>query len=146
MLARVLAIAMNTYREAVRARVLYGLFAVALATALYSLVVATLSLHQETRVVADLGAASISLYAVLVAIVLGATSLHREIELKTIFPILTRPLRRHEYVIGKYLGTLDTLLVFVALDGGVVLALLAGEAGQRADLLAGAAALLAVIL
>ncbi len=130
-LRRVVVIAMNAYRENVRARVLYGLMALALATCVYSLLVATLSLHQEARVVADLGSASISLYAALVAIILGATSLHREIELKTLFPILTRPLRRHEYLLGKYFGTLATLAVFVALDGAAVLALLAFESSQK---------------
>jgi ABC-type transport system involved in multi-copper enzyme maturation permease subunit len=130
MLIRILSLAMNTYREAVRARVLYGLFAFAIATALYSLVIGTLSLHQESRVVADIGAASISLYSVLVAIVLGATSLHREIELKTVFPILTRRLRRHEYLVGKYFGTIAVLGVFVALDGAAVLAVLATQSQQ----------------
>ncbi len=63
----------------------------------------------------------------LVAILLGATSLYREIELKTIFPILARPIRRHEYLLGKYLGTLATLAVFVMLDAAAVLALLAAQ-------------------
>jgi Cu-processing system permease protein len=146
MLMRIAAVALNTYREAVRARVLYGLLALALATCAYSLVVATLSLHQERRVIADVGAASISLYAVLVAIVLGATSLHRELELKTIFPILTRQLRRHEYLVGKYVGMVATLAVFVAIDAATVLALLALETGQKAWLVATAAALLGGIL
>lgn len=146
MFGRVLAIAMNTYREAVRARVLYGLLAAALATSLYSVLVATLSLRQETRVVADLGAASLSLYAVLVAIVLGATSLHRELELKTIFPILTRSLRRHEYVVGKYLGTLLVLGVFLALDGATVLVILGVMAGQKLALLASVGAGLVAVL
>jgi Cu-processing system permease protein len=131
MFARITAIAMNTYREAVRARVLYALLALALGTCIFSLLVATLSLHNEARVVADLGAGSISLYAVVVAIVLGATSLHREVEYKTIFPILARPIRRHEYLLGKYAGTLATLFVFVAIDGGAVLALLALEGGAN---------------
>jgi ABC-type transport system involved in multi-copper enzyme maturation permease subunit len=130
MIARVIAIALNTYREAVRARLLLGLFAIALATCAYSLVVASLSLHNELRVVADLGAASLSLYGVLVAIILGSTSLHRELEYKTIFPILSRPLRRWEYIVGKYLGTLLTVLVFVAIDAGALLVLLALEGGQ----------------
>src|SRR5438552_2605524 len=60
MLGRIAAIALNTYREAVRARILFGLLGAALATTSYSLVVATLSLHQESRVVSDVGAASIS--------------------------------------------------------------------------------------
>jgi ABC-type transport system involved in multi-copper enzyme maturation permease subunit len=137
MLSRVFAIALNAYREAVRARILYGLLGLALATVGYSLVVATLSLHQEARVVADVGAGSISLYAVIVAIVLGATSLHRELELKTVFPILTRKLRRHEYLVGKYFGMLMTLAVFVAIDAATVLGVLAFETGQKPWLLVG---------
>src|SRR5580658_4723592 len=147
MFVRILTIAMNTYREAVRGRVLHALLALAFATTGYSVIVGTLSMNQEARVVADIGAASISLYAALVAIVLGATSLHREIEYKTIFPILTRPLRRHEYLLGKYLGTIATLAVFVALDGGVVLALLGLQAGQSPGYVLGAAVgLLAVLV
>ncbi len=130
MAARVLAIALNTYREAVRARLLLGLFALALGTCAYSLVVATLSLHNELRVVADLGAASTSLYAVAMAVLLGSTSLYRELEHRTIFPILSRPIRRWEYLLGKYLGTLLTVAVFVAIDAAAVLATLALEAGQ----------------
>lgn len=139
MLARVLAVTLNTYREAVRARVLFGLLAVALATSAYSLVIASISLRHEMRVVSDLGAASISLYAVLVAIVLGATSLYRELELKTLFPILTRRLRRHEYVIGKYLGTLTTLAAFILIDGVTVLTILTLQSGQRVGLAIGVA-------
>jgi ABC-type transport system involved in multi-copper enzyme maturation permease subunit len=145
-LLRIAAVASNAYREAVRARILYGLLGLALATTAYSLVVGALSLHQEARVVADLGAASISLYAVLVAIVLGATSLHRELELKTLFPILTRRLRRHEYLVGKYLGGLATLAVFVAIDGAAVLGILAAEGGRPPWQVGGAAlALLAAL-
>jgi Cu-processing system permease protein len=129
-LFRILAIALNTYREAVRARVLHGLLGAALATSAYSIVLGTLSLHQDARVVADIGAASASLYAALVAVVLGATSLHREVELKTVFPILTRKLQRHEYVLGKYLGMLLTLGVFVALDGAFVLTILSALSGR----------------
>lgn len=134
MFGRVSAIAMNTYREAVRARVLFGLLALALATSAYALVVAAMSVRQEMRIVANLGASSISLYAVLVSIVLGATSLHRELELKTIFPILTRRLRRHEYVVGKFLGICATLLVFVAIDGAAVLGILALQSQQHVAL------------
>ena len=143
---RVLTIALNVYREAVRARVLYALLAVAFATTAYGALVATLSLHDEKRVVADLGTGAISMCAVIVAVVLGATSLHRELELKTIFPILTRPLRRHEYLVGKFLGSVATLAVFIALHGATVLAVLALEAGQKPALVLGAAGLLLAIL
>ena len=129
MLARVTVIALNTYREAVRARVLHGLFALALATAGYALVVGAFALNSSLRVVSDLGAASISIYGIVVAAVLGATSLYRELELKTIFPILARPIRRSEYLVGKYLGTVLTLSVFIAANSGVLLIALAIESG-----------------
>jgi ABC-type transport system involved in multi-copper enzyme maturation permease subunit len=130
MLGRIFAIAMNTYREAVRARVLVGLLAAALAATAYSLVIASMSIHQEMRIVADIGAGSISVFAVLVAILLGATSLYRELELKTVFPILTRRLQRHEYLIGKYLGILAVLLAFIAIDGAFVLGIMAVQSGK----------------
>lgn len=146
MFGRVLAIAMNTYREAVRARVLFGLLAAALAASAYSLVIASMSIREEMRVVADIGSASISLFAVLVAIILGATSLYRELELKTIFPILTRRLRRHEYVIGKYLGILAVLLAFVAIDGAAVLAIMAFQSREKVGLTVGTIGALLLVL
>jgi ABC-type transport system involved in multi-copper enzyme maturation permease subunit len=130
MLARVLVIALNTYREAVRARMLHGLFALALATTGYSLVVGAYTARNQLRVVSDLGAAAVSLYAIVVAVVLGATSLYRELELKTLFPILARPVSRSEYLVGKYLGTLLLLLVFVAANTGVSLLAVSVVAGR----------------
>jgi ABC-type transport system involved in multi-copper enzyme maturation permease subunit len=127
---RVAAVALNTYREAVRARILLGLAALALATALYSIVVGEFALKNAPRVVADLGAASISIYAILAAVIIGVTSLYRELEQKTIFPILARPIRRAEYIVGKYAGTLLTLGVFIALDCAAVLLILARHGGR----------------
>lgn len=146
MLARILAVASNAYRESVRARVLIGLFALALATSAYSVFVAQLTNGQELRVVSDLGAASISLYTVIAAIVIAASSLQRELELKTIYPILARPLRRHEYLVGKFLGTLEVLLVFVAIDAAATLGTIAWYAKQKPGLVLGAAGLLLAIL
>lgn len=147
MFARVSVVALNTYREAVRARVLHGLFALALATAGYALVVGAFALNSSLRVVSDLGAASVSLYGIIVAVVLAATSLYRELELKTVFPILARPIRRHEYLIGKYLGTVLTMAVFIAANSGVLLLALGVEAGRPpllpAALFVGATALAA---
>lgn len=121
MIGRVGVIILNTYREAVRARLLHGLFGVALATTAYAAIVGHYASHSAMRVVSDIGAASISLYAIIVSVVIGATSLYRELELKTIFPILARPIRRGEYLVGKYLGIIFTLAVFVTANVGVLL-------------------------
>jgi ABC-type transport system involved in multi-copper enzyme maturation permease subunit len=134
MLTRIAVVAFNSYREAVRARVLHGLFGLAIATAGYSLIVGAYASQSQKRVVSDLGAASISIYAVIVAIVLGATSLYRELELKTIFPVLARPIRRSEYLVGKLLGAVLTLGVFVAANAGALLFALAVLAGRSPTL------------
>lgn len=125
MLARVSVVMLNTYREAVRAKVLHGLFALSLVTAGYCIVVGQFASASAARVLSNLGAASLALYGVFVAIVLSATALHREIELKTLFPILARPISRSEYLIGKYLGTLSTLALFVLGNAAVFLTALA---------------------
>src|SRR5258708_25375065 len=139
---RVAAIALNTYREAVRARILLGLSVLALATALYSIAVGEFALKHAPRVVADLGAASISIYAIGAAVIIGVTSLYRELEQKTIFPILARPIRRAEYIVGKYAGTLLTLAVFIALDAAAVLLILARHGGRGWPIIGVALALL----
>ncbi len=149
MFARVLVLALNTYREAVRARILHGLFGLALATTGYSLVVGAYTAKNQLRVVSDLGGASISLYAIVVAVVLGATSLHRELELKTLFPILARPVTRTEYLVGKFFGTLLVLSVFIAANSGVVLLALSVITGhslvQVMGLAFGSAAVLGIV-
>ena len=137
MFARVFTIALNTYRESVRARILLGLAGVAFAVAFYSLVVGAYTLRHAARVVSDLGAAAISLFSIAVAIVIGATSLHRELEQKTLFPILARPIRRSEYVVGKYLGMLLTIAVFIMADAGLVLFIGSALAGRSITLVVG---------
>jgi Cu-processing system permease protein len=99
----------------------------ALATAGYCIVVGQFASGAAARVLSDLGAASMALYGVFVAIVLNATALHREIELKTLFPILARPISRSEYVVGKYLGTLSTLAAFILGNAAVFLGALAAS-------------------
>jgi Cu-processing system permease protein len=146
MFGRVLAIALNTYRESVRARILLGLAGVAFAVSFYSIVVGAFTLKNAPRVVSDLGAASISIFSIAVAIIIGATSLHRELEQKTLFPILARPIRRGEYLVGKYLGTLLTIAVFIMADAGLVLLLGAGLGGRPFGLVFGAGMLTVIAL
>ena len=134
-LLRILTIAENTYREAVRAKILHGLIALAVATSGYALVVGAYALRNQNKVVSDLGAASISLYSIVVAVILGATSLYRELELKTLFPILARPIERWEYLVGKYLGTLLVLVAFIGLNSGLLLFAI-GAIGSRPLVLA----------
>ncbi len=144
MLQRVATIAYATYREAVRARILLGLAAAAVLSAFYSLFTAAFTLDEAPRVIADLGAMTVSFFSIVVAVLIGATSLYRELELKTILPLLARPIHRAEFLVGKYLGILLVVAVFVMAEGGLVL-LLSGlmSSGVSNESAAGIAAQLA---
>ncbi len=127
--SRIYAIALNTFREAVRDRVLYGVLGFASAVLFFTLALAQLSLHEQERVVFDLGLASISLFSVMVAVFLGSSLLFKEIERKTLYVILPKPIRRSEFLLGKYAGILFTASVFVALMGALQLWITSVQAG-----------------
>lgn len=146
MLGRVQAIAENTYRESVRARILLGLAGVAFCVSLFSLVIGSFTLNSAPRVVSDLGTASISIFGVIVAVVIGATTLHRELDQKTIFPILARPISRPEYIVGKFFGIMLTIFTFIAADTGLVLGLAAGLGGANVLAVAGVGLVLVAAL
>jgi ABC-type transport system involved in multi-copper enzyme maturation permease subunit len=118
---RMIAVAVNTFREAVRDRVLIGMLGVALCVLVLSLALAELSLDQQRRIVLDIGLASISIFSVVMAVFLGSSLLYKEIERKTLYVILPKPIRRHEFLLGKYLGIALTVFVFVAIMGAVQL-------------------------
>ena len=126
MLARILALAHTTFREAARDRVPLGLFGAGLAAGVASLLVAAMSLGRDrAEVVAVLTSAAVSLFSVIGAIVLGASLLYKDLERKTAYPILARPIHRSELVVGKHLGLVATVATFGCLGGALALALTA---------------------
>jgi Cu-processing system permease protein len=126
MLARIQAIALNTFREAARDRVPLALFGSGLALGVASLLVAAMSLGRDrAEVVAVLATGTLSLFSLIASIVLGATLLYKDLEQKTIFPILARPIARAELVIGKHLGVVATIATFAFLQGSLALTLTA---------------------
>lgn len=122
-MGRIWAIALNTFREAVRDRVLYGVVGFGAAVQLFALALAELALDQQARVVRDVGLASVSLFSVIVAVFLGSSLLYKEIERKTLYVILPKPIRRDELLLGKYGGIVVTAAVFVGLTGALQLLL-----------------------
>lgn len=132
---RVLALALNTFREAVRDRVLYGVLGFAVAVLAFTLALAELSLSEQQRVVRDVGLASISLFSVVIAVFLGSSLLYKEIERKTLYVILPKPVRRYELIVGKFFGITLTASVFIGLMGAVQLYVTAIQAGAAAWLL-----------
>ena len=144
--ARIYAIALNTYREAVRDKVLFGVLVLAAAVLALTLALGELSLDQQMRVVTDLGLASISMFSVVIAIFLGSSLLYKEIERKTLYVILPKPIARFEFLLGKYLGIVVTCAVFIAIMGALQLFVTAIQAGASTALVITVPVALAALL
>lgn len=110
---RVVAIALNTFREAIRNKILYGVLAAVIGVNLFAIVLGAMSLAEEARIARDVGLAGVSLFGALTAIVLGVSLLYAEIEKRTIHVILAKPIHRYEFVLGKYFGMAVTLTLLV---------------------------------
>ncbi len=140
--SRIYCIATNTFREAVRDRVLYNLIAFALLLSAAAVLVGQISLDIERLVVINLGLTAVSLFGIVIAIFIGIGLVAKEIDKRTLYTVLSRPVRRWEFIAGKFFGLAGTLVVntfFMAIgvfgalayvshhlqasDGGVLVAL-----------------------
>jgi ABC-type transport system involved in multi-copper enzyme maturation permease subunit len=112
---RVLAVAANTFRETVRERVLYNLVFFAVLMTLSGLLLTRLSVRQDDKIIKDLGLASMEIFGTLIAVFVGVTLVSKELERRSLYPLLAKPLLRHEFLLGKFLGLSLTLMVNTAL-------------------------------
>jgi ABC-type transport system involved in multi-copper enzyme maturation permease subunit len=125
MSSRIVHIAANTFREAVRDHVLYNLIAFALLMSGAAILVGQISIGIERLVVVNLGLAAVSLFGVVIAIFIGIGLVSKEIEKRTLYTVLSRPVERWEFIVGKFLGLAGTLVVNTAFMAiGVFAALL----------------------
>jgi ABC-type transport system involved in multi-copper enzyme maturation permease subunit len=117
-------VALNTFREAVRDRVLYNLAFFALAMIAASILVGQVSIGIEEMVIVSLGLSAISVIGLLMAVFIGVGLVSKEMDKRTLYAILAKPVRRWEFLLGKFGGLLLTLTVnTVAMGAGLFLAL-----------------------
>src|SRR5438034_6799922 len=122
---RVLSIARNAFREAVRDRVLYNRVLFVLLLTAGAIFLGELSAGQESKIIVDLGLSAMLLFGAFIAIFVGVGLVYKEIERRTLYAILSKPIGRGQFLLGKYLGLGLTLLINVAIMGvGVSLALI----------------------
>jgi ABC-type transport system involved in multi-copper enzyme maturation permease subunit len=134
MISRLTAITLNTFREAVRDRVLYNLILFVLLLVASAPLFGQISIGMERLILVNVGLSSISLFGVIIAIFIGIGLVSKEIEKKTLYTILSRPVRRWEFIVGKYLGLIMTLVVNTALmTAGFYIALMATNGLHKAD-------------
>jgi ABC-type transport system involved in multi-copper enzyme maturation permease subunit len=122
---RILAIARNTFREAVRDRVLYNLVLFVLLLSVSAVFLGAASASQDAKIIVDLGLSAMLFFGAFIAIFVGVGLVWKEIERRTLYVIFAKPVGRGEFLLGKYLGLCLTLAVNVVVMGaGVALVLL----------------------
>jgi ABC-type transport system involved in multi-copper enzyme maturation permease subunit len=106
----VLCVAIAVFRESVRDRVFYNLvlFAVLLIGA--SILIGQLTAGQDVKIIKDLGLAATSLFGLFIAIFVGINLVSKEVDRRSVYPLFAKPIRRSEFILGKYAGLLLTLL------------------------------------
>lgn len=134
MFNRIFAIALNTFREAIRNRVMGVLLLFALGLIAFSTVLGALSLSEDVRIVKDIGLAGVDGFCTIIALFLGVNLLGKELDKKTVYSMLSKPIRRSEFLLGKYLGLLATMAVLLVVMS-LVLALVLYFKGGTHDLL-----------
>jgi ABC-type transport system involved in multi-copper enzyme maturation permease subunit len=121
-------VAVNVFKESVRDKVLYNLvlFAVLLIGASY--LIGQLTAGQDIKIIKDLGLAATSWFGLFIAVFIGIGLVSKEVDRRSIYALLSKPIRRHEFILGKYLGLVLTLLINVTVMTVAVYAVLAGMA------------------
>jgi Cu-processing system permease protein len=110
-LSKISAIAVTTHREAIRGKILYVLFFFAIVLVLVSTVFGKVTIGDQSMVIKDFGLMSISLFTILFCVINGARLLDNELSQKTIYNILSKPISRSVFLIGKFFGMLITATV-----------------------------------
>jgi ABC-type transport system involved in multi-copper enzyme maturation permease subunit len=130
----VLAIAGQTLTEARRNRVFYSVFLFGLVVVLNSVIFTEVTSTTMDRVLKDTGLAAINLFALALTVFTGVGIVNREIDRKSIYTILAKPISRFGYILGKYLGLLAIIL---ATSGAMFVAFLLVLKGYKTEIHAG---------
>jgi ABC-type transport system involved in multi-copper enzyme maturation permease subunit len=117
----IVAIGLNTFREAIRDRILYLILVFALLLIGVSHFVSLLTVGSEVKIVKDLGLSAISFFGLLTAVFVGVSLVFKEIERRTIYTLLAQPVKRWQFVCGKYAGLSIVLGLCVVLTGAALL-------------------------
>ncbi len=117
-------IAFNTFRELLRNKILTMILLFAVVLIVFTKVLATLSLGQTERIIIDFGIALIEIFGLVSVIFIGGQILFREIEGKTIYLILSKPIHRYEFLIGKFMGFTLMILLIILIQSLVFVGLL----------------------
>jgi len=123
-------IALNVFKESVRDKVLYNLVFFAILLIAASLLLGQLTAGQEVKIIKDLGLAAMSVFGLFIAVFIGIGLVSKEVERRSVYALLAKPMTRAQLVIGKYLGLLLTLAINLAVMTAALYAVLALNAAM----------------
>jgi ABC-type transport system involved in multi-copper enzyme maturation permease subunit len=103
-------VAVAVFRESVRDRVFYNLVLFAVLLVAASILIGQLTAGQDVKIIKDLGLAATSLFGLFIAVFVGINLVSKEVERRSVYPLFAKPVRRAEFILGKYAGLLLTLL------------------------------------
>jgi ABC-type transport system involved in multi-copper enzyme maturation permease subunit len=126
----ILLIAGNTFKETIRSKVLYNILLFAIGVIFLSISFGEWSVFARVQVMEDFGLATMSIAGLLLAVFIGVGMLGREIANKTCYNVLSKPVRRYQFVAGKFLGLTTTLLLNFAIMAAVFWGTIAYMGGQ----------------
>jgi ABC-type transport system involved in multi-copper enzyme maturation permease subunit len=109
-----LLVARHVFKDSVRDKVLYAIVAFAILLMATSYLIGQLTAGQDVKIIKDLGLAAMSIFGLFIAIFIGIGLVAREIDRRSVYAVLAKPVRRSEFVVGKYLGLVATLTVNLA--------------------------------
>ncbi len=118
-------VAVHVFKESVRDKVLYSLVLFAVLLMVSSFLIGQLTAGQDVKIIKDLGLAAISVFGLFIAIFIGIGLVSKEVEKRSIYALLAKPVRRQEIVAGKFFGLALTLAINIAMMSAVYFALLA---------------------
>lgn len=118
------AIAVNVFRESVRDKVLYNLVLFAILMIGASYLLGQLTAGQDVKIIKDLGLSATSIFGLFIAVFIGIGLVSKEVERRSIYSLLAKPIHRHQIVLGKYIGLTLTLAVNVAIMTAALYAVL----------------------
>lgn len=122
-------IAKNTIRETIRDRILYSILGFALIFIVSTVFFGSISLGEDIKIIRDFGLAGIYIFSVIIAIFIGTSLVYKEIEKRTLYIALSKPVSRAEFILGKFFGLLTSMTLVIVLMSAVYLAVVAAKGG-----------------
>jgi len=128
---KIISVARHTFRESVREKLLYLVVIYAMALVVSVFILSPLSVGAaKGKIVTDVGLAGISILGILTAVIVGSNLVHKEVDKKAVLMVLTRPVSRAEYLVGKFAGILVSLLSLTSIMTAILLVMMLVGGGK----------------